>query len=122
MRPTTLSNTCIAIVDISTLTKKKSNYLTKKHTDRVPIVVTHTDENIKLKELKYMVPKDLTVSAFLQVIRSKCKNLLPTEALFLFITNKHVTPRMNSRIFEIYDLYNTEGFLLITIQKENTFG
>ena len=74
-----------------------------------------------LDKIKYLVPIDLTVGQFMYVIRSRLK-LNAEKALYLFING--TIPASSSVILDLYELYKdeTDGFLYIVLNGENTFG
>ena len=72
-----------------------------------------------LDKHKYIVPKSLTVGAFLFMIRKRI-TLPPEKAMYLFIEN--TLPTSSSLLSEMYTLYGKEGYLAVTIAAENTFG
>ncbi len=94
-----------------------------KFPDRIPIIC---ERNIYVKNCpdidkhKYLVPCDITVGQFMQVIRKRIK-LPPKDALFLFINNQIFSA--GTSMGSIYDTNkNLDGFLYITYSKESTFG
>ena len=100
----------------------ESEKIIEKYPDRIPIIVEKCTEST-LKDIdkqKYLVPKDLTFSQFLYIIRKRI-NLNEAEALFLFVNNKLVPSNMS--INEIYNSDKCEdGFLYVNYTNENTFG
>ena len=69
---------------------------------------------------KYLVPADLTVGQFINVIRRRIK-LEPEKAIFVFIDN--ILPPSGASMAVIYDQKRDEdGFLYVTYSSENTFG
>lgn len=91
--------------------------------DRLPIIVeTSLNSNIPiLDKTKYLVPINLTVGQFMCVIRKRLK-LSSDKSIYFFING--TIPSSNSLIFHVYELYKdeTDGFLYILINGENTFG
>ncbi len=104
---------------------EESSRIMNKYPDRIPIICEKMN-NSKNKDLptidksKYLVPKDLTLSQFLYVIRNRMK--LPSEkAIFLFIGG--TIPASSELILNIYSRYkDSDGFLYITYSGENVFG
>ena len=100
----------------------ESNKIIEKYPDRIPIIVEKSaDSNLKdIDKQKYLVPKELTFSQFLYIIRKRI-HLNEAEALFIFINNKLVPS--NKSMNEVYDVDKDEdGFLYVTYTNENTFG
>jgi GABA(A) receptor-associated protein len=100
----------------------ESKKIIEKYPDRIPIIVEKSaDSNLKdIDKQKYLVPKELTFSQFLYIIRKRI-HLNEAEALFIFINNKLVPS--NKSMNEVYDVDKDEdGFLYVTYTNENTFG
>ena len=95
----------------------------KLYPDRLPIIVeTSLNYDIPtLDKMKYLVPSDLTVGQFMYVIRKRLK--LTSEKAIFFCINGTI-PSSSSLIINLYELYHdeTDGFLYILINGENTFG
>ena len=94
----------------------------KKYPERIPIIV-QKDPNSELPEInkiKYLVPKDMTMSQFIFTIRKRV-NINSSEALFIWVNNGLVTS--SKQMAEIYsDEKDKDGFLYINYTNENTFG
>lgn len=80
----------------------------------------------KIDKSKYLVPPELTLSQFVEIIRRRIK-LTSEQAIFLFIMNEDnpsgVMASMSSTMAEIYDTYKSkDNFLYISYASENTFG
>jgi len=100
--------------------KSESQKILQKHSDRLPVIVSNNPKEFYLDKHKYLVPRDLTMSQLIYVLRRRIK-LEPSKAIFMF-TNKTLIPT-NSNIWQIYDKYvDKDGFLYIEIKGENTFG
>lgn len=97
-----------------------------KYPDRIPIICEKINDSKNkdlpiIEKIKYLVPKDLTMSQFLYVIRNRMK-LSPEKAIFLFIDNSTI-PSSSATILNIYSQYkDSDGFLYITYSGENVFG
>ena len=85
------------------------------------IVEKSPSSNIaRIDKKKFLIPKDLTIGQFIYVIRKRI-NLLPAEAIFIFIDN--TLPPSTCTFGNIYDKYqNKDGFLYIEYSGENAFG
>ena len=101
--------------------KEKRRKLREKYPKKIPIIVK-TDVGVpKLDKEKFLVPKDLLLSEFCYVVRSRMK-MDSQKALLLLANNKLL------RSFDtIEDILLSEGdpeteFLYITACAENTFG
>jgi GABA(A) receptor-associated protein len=105
--------------------KQESERMITKYIDRIPIIVEKSqDRSNTLPDIdkhKYLVPKDLTMGQFVNVIRKRIK-LDSTQALFIFV-KKNIIPPATCFISSVYDDYKSEdGFLYITYTTESTFG
>ena len=101
----------------------ESSRIMEKYPDRLPIIVARAKnchDIPRINKRKYLVPNCLTVGQFLYVIRKKI--VLPSEkALFLFIDG--MIPPTAKSLGEIYDEHkDSDGFLYVTYDGENTFG
>ena len=103
----------------------ESSRVMNKYPDRIPIICEKMNNNKNkdfptIDKSKYLVPKDLTLSQFIYVIRNRMK--LPSEkAIFLFVGGK--IPPSSELILNIYSLHkDQDGFLYITYSGENVFG
>ena len=108
------------------------NKLRCKYPDRVPIIIEEST-NIKLKNYKYLVPKDINMSQFLYIIRTNM-NIDEKQAIFMFVKNgnnlnsknsnkDYILVNLNELIENIYNNFKCEdNFLYIKFGIENTFG
>ena len=94
----------------------------EKYPDKVPIIVHEIHPDLELSRRKYLVPKDITYGHLLHTIRSKMKNLKSSEALYILAGSKYAFVPISQTIGSTYEEYNENGFILLTITKENTFG
>lgn len=101
--------------------------ISKKYPERVPIVVetnsTGTAANkLTLNKQKFLVPESTTMGSFLHELRQHT-NVGPEEAVFLFCGENSALVPTSSTLDQVYNQYkSTDGFLYISIAKENTFG
>lgn len=103
--------------------KKLDEYtrIHRKYPDRVPVILQKGNSSAPdIDRNKYLVPKDITFSSFIGVVRQRLK-MKPDEALFIMANNSLVT---GSEIMSnIYHKYRSpEGFLLLEYSLESTFG
>ena len=98
-----------------------SEDILKLHKKKVPIIIQLTENsNIELDKLKYIVPTDLTLQQF-HCILSKYIKKNEKQSVIMFINN--TLPVSSESIGSLYNQYkDNDGFLYITIRKENTFG
>jgi GABA(A) receptor-associated protein len=113
--------------DISSIEKRKvlSDKIRSKHTGTVPIIVS-ADVTCKftLKRNKYITPENIPMSHLFYTVR-KHVNLTETEALFFFIDKdgKMIIPTSSELVGIVHEQYKEDdGFLYITLMKENAFG
>jgi GABA(A) receptor-associated protein len=99
----------------------ESQKIRTKYPDRIPVIVEcDKKSNIMLKEYKFLVPKDITMSQFIYVLRRRIK-LEPYQSLYCFINESIPVPSDTMDI--IYQTYKeNDGFLYIYFSLENTFG
>ena len=100
-----------------------SQTLMRKYPDRIPIIVAKNPNCVQLQDFersKYLVPRELSVGQFIQMLRKHIK-LESAQAMFILINNKLV-PNAET----ISSVYATEkekdGFLYVIYSLENTFG
>lgn len=101
---------------------QESENIRVKYTDRIPIIVekNKTSNLPEIDKCKYLVPKDMTMSQFMFVIRKRIK-LNPAQALF--ITVNHTLVAASQTVGEIYENQkDKDGFLYVVYTSENTFG
>jgi GABA(A) receptor-associated protein len=92
------------------------------HPDRVPTIVeVHPSSKITLKKNKFLVPKEFTLSMFLQVLK-KHINIRSEEALFIYIDGQ--LPPCSATMNELYTQHHSkeDDMLHILVTKENTYG
>jgi len=101
---------------------EESAKIIKKYTDRVPIIVLK-HETCGLPDIdknKYLVPRDMSLSQFVFVIRKRV-HLKASESLFITINQRLMSG--STPIDTIYDeLKDPDGFIYIVYTSENTFG
>ena len=100
---------------------EESERICKKYEDRIPIIVEVAEgSNITLDKTKYLVPRDLTVSQFMYVIRKRV-NLSDDNALFIFYDGTLKT--QTDLLSAVYKAHrDADGFLYATVSQESTFG
>jgi|TARA_B110000027_G_C15843961_1_gene179675 GABA(A) receptor-associated protein len=102
---------------------KESSYMMEKYPESICCIIekSNTCKNLcELKKNKYIIPKDLTISQIIYIIRKRIV-LDSKMSIFIFINNK--IPTSNIKISEIYEENkDDDGFLYIKYAGENTFG
>jgi hypothetical protein len=109
----------------TSLNEKKIYFskLQNKFPDRIPIIIEKTNDII-LDNYKYLLPKNIPVSTFLSIIKTKLKNT-KNQALFTFVKNgdNYIMVPMTETIESLYCSYKAEdNFLYFKFGIENTFG
>ena len=104
--------------------KEEAQRVREKYPDRIPCIVEiHHSSHRTLPELdrkKYLVPSDVSLAVFMQVLRKRMR-LKPEKALFAFFGGNLVP---NTRTLgQIYQEHrDPTGFLHMIISEENAFG
>lgn len=101
----------------------ESRKIHEKFPDRIACIIecSRRSDLPALNKVKYLVPKDLTVSQFIHVIRKHIK-IDRAEAIFLFMADGVMCTGCVT-IEQAYELHHDEdGFLYIQYSKETTFG
>lgn len=109
---------------------EKSTRLLNKFPDRIPVIIEKNEGNLKLdlQNSKYLLQKDMSVSTFICIIRTKINKTLinSKKAIFTFVKKNegnYILIPMNENMGNIYDIYKQDdGFLYIKFGIENTFG
>ena len=98
--------------------REESERIMDKYPNRLPVIVESKD--FTLDKHKYLVPKNLTIGEFMQVLRKRI-SIKSEEAIFLIINNK--SPTINSTMEDIYENDKSEcGFLFVSVTRESVFG
>ena len=101
------------------LTIERCRYLRDKYPNCYPIILVSGNDE-KLTKTKMLVPKDSSFSNLMSQIRVHNK-LSSKEAYFIFINNMLINT--TDTIENIYMQHKADnGFLYITVKKENAFG
>ena len=81
--------------------QNESKKVIQKYPDRVPIIVQkHLSSDLPdVNKCKYLVPKDMTMSQFIFVIRKRLQ-LEPSQSLFVMVN--HGLVRSNDQLGDIY--------------------
>jgi len=100
----------------------ESKTLTLKYSDRVPIIVKPgNDHTPQIEKFKYLVPRNVTVTEFVNVIRKQIK-IRSFQALFILVGDG-VLPVSRETMGQVYEEHRDEdGFLYLVYSLENTFG
>jgi GABA(A) receptor-associated protein len=97
------------------------NKILERYPDRIPILVS-TSENLNIDRHKYLVPNDITFQQFSYIVKKRI-NCKSDEALFYYMGENNIMPRFTDTMKELYYKYkSTDGYLILIICKESTFG
>ena len=98
-----------------------SEDILKLHQNKIPIIIQLSENsNIELDKLKYIVPIDITLQQFHCILNKYIKKN-EKQSVIMFIHD--TLPVSSESIGSLYKQYkDNDGFLYITIRKENTFG
>jgi GABA(A) receptor-associated protein len=108
---------------------QESTKIRRKYANRIPVIVDRGDKYSPIiSKNKYIVPTEIPVMEFMQVIRKQIQ-LKPSEGIHMFILvqegdkmNK-IMPKMNDTMGMVYEQSkNNDGYLYIEYAIENTFG
>jgi len=101
-----------------------SKKIINEHPNSVPVILESLGSNrISLSKTKFILSKDLLVSTFIQQLaKDIILHLHSSETVFLFCQDNILIPT-SLNINTIYQKYkDPDGFLYLSIMKENTFG
>ena len=98
-----------------------SDDILKLHKNKIPLIIKVPEQNnIEFDKLKYIVPEDITIQQFSLILNKYIKNN-KNQSIIMFINN--TLPVSSQTIGSLYNTYkDSDGFLYITVRKENTFG
>ena len=102
--------------------QESANRILKKYPKRLPVLIWEQGPGIDIKKRKFIVPNDITLGQFLYVLRKQIRNISEIEGIFIFITGKGTMIPVSEVMSVIYKQHNDNGFLKLTVTKENTFG
>lgn len=99
----------------------ESQIILKKYPEKVPIIINECSEDLKDKlKRKMLIQKDMTVVQYMQSLRTKF-NINSGESILMFINGS--LPTSSTLIGYLYEKNKeNDGFLYISILKENVFG
>ena len=95
------------------------NNIHSKYPDRCPVIIQPTKE-VELLKTKFLIKNDDTVASLVYAIRMYCK-LKSDESIYLFCNNELLP--LQWLMSQAYLRYKSDdGFLVIILSKESTFG
>lgn len=96
----------------------RSNELRQTHR-KIPVFVS--SKSIALKKDLYLCAPDLTVGKLMHLIRTYSRELKAQEGMYMFGKNDLLIA--HASIGELDKQYrDTDGFVKISVEKENTYG
>lgn len=104
--------------------KQMAARVKERYPDRLPIICEpiRNETKMRMDKRKFLCPSTLRMSHFIVVIKSRIKDLKPTEAIYIYVNNSIIPPNTMT-VSEAYEKYADEdGLLYIQFAKENTFG
>ena len=113
----------ISFKDQSSFEKRKmsSEQIKNKYPQKIPVICEKNNKNTPdIDKNKYLVPLDLSLGQFMNVIRRRIK-LNSSIALYIFINGN--IPSNTQLLSVLYDDHKVkDGFLYMVYDVENTFG
>ncbi len=103
--------------------KKESAKVKAAYPDRFPVIVYSNDDKLSamFDKYKYVVPDDVTIAGFMQIVRKKIK-LDANQAIFMYVSD-NVLPATSATIASVCKEHlDEDGFLYVNIVGENVFG
>lgn len=102
------------------LINNEVDIIVEKYPKYYPVYI-HTNSNLKFTKNKFLIPKDALFGTLQYSIRKCIEKLKKEEALFYFINNTLINnSKTMSEVFNEFS--NGEKYLIINVEKENTFG
>lgn len=102
--------------------QKEAAQIKERYPDRIPVIAEPraNSDIAAMDKKKFLVPRDLTVGQFTQVIRKRIQ-LPPEKALFVYI-DKQILYN-TAAMTEVNRQYqDRDGFLYVTFSSEKTYG
>jgi GABA(A) receptor-associated protein len=100
---------------------KECELITSKYKNKVPIIINECSDELKDRvNRKMLLQKEITVGNYMYLLRNKF-NIKSEESIVMFINGKiPVSTMLMGYLYEIHK--DKDGFLYISILKENVFG
>ena len=99
----------------------ESQTILKKYPDKIPVIINECSEELRDRvKRKMLLQIDMTVSQYLHSLRTKF-SIKPEESVLIFVNGN--LPTSTTLMSYLYDKYkDKDGFLYISVLKENVFG
>ena len=93
----------------------------KKYPEKIPVIINECNNEIKDRlKRKMLLQKDMTVAQYMHSLRTKF-NIRSEESLLIFVNS--LLPTSSTLMSYLYDKNkDKDGFLYISLLKENVFG
>jgi hypothetical protein len=106
--------------------KKQTNYYRVRYPNHIPIIVNVDSRIISLDKKKFIVPKNITLNDFVNIIQKKLKNLDENDTLIISVNNNGTVREINNKNIIMYDCYekyrNEElDLLILNVSRYTTF-
>ena len=106
--------------------KHQSNYNRLRHPNHIPVVVNIKSNIISIDKQKFIVPKNLRLNDFLNIVQKRLKNMSDNDYLIISVNINGVEKEINNRnisISECYEKYRNEevDLLILNITRYTTF-
>jgi GABA(A) receptor-associated protein len=100
---------------------KESRIILNKYQDKIPVIINDCSEELRDRvKRKMLLPKEITVSQFMHTLRTKF-NIKSEETVLIFVNGTF--PTSTTLMSYLYEKHkDKDGFLYISILKENVFG
>ena len=108
--------------DETQFTQDHADKILSKYPRRYPILIWKLESDIAIKRRKFIAPQDITLGQFLYVLRKQLVDFNAAEGLFLFVESTNMLLPAGDEIGKLWHQHNVNGFLRLTLAKENTFG
>lgn len=101
---------------------KEASRVLEKFPDRIPVICEPSakSNHLKMDKIKFLVPKDLTISHFIMIVRGRLK--LDASVALFFVVGDIVAASTSTLNDLYYNHADADGFLYLTFSEENTFG
>jgi|LauGreDrversion4_2_1035121.scaffolds.fasta_scaffold43810_6 GABA(A) receptor-associated protein len=101
--------------------KHECDTILNKYPDKLPVIINECSVELRDKiKRKMLIQKDMTVGQYMHSVRTKF-NLKSEDAVLMFVNGSF--PSSSTLMSYLHDKYkDKDGFLYVSILKENVFG
>lgn len=99
----------------------ESQIILKRYPDKIPLIINECSEELRDRlTRKMLLQPNMTVGQYMHTLRIKF-NIKPEESVFIFVNG--IFPTSTSIMSYLYYKHkDKDGFLYISLLKENVFG